>query len=84
MLPPSLRASASPSAFDIHTPAASQFPQPHTQRILRITMMLVTKCRPVNRNQPRRLLLAQIMGLLRPLRQLATHARLQSFFATIS
>ena len=47
-------------------------------------MMFVTKSRPVDWNQPRRAPLAQTMGLLRPLRQLATHARLQSFFATIS
>jgi hypothetical protein len=63
-------------SISISHPAASQFPQPHTQRILGITMMFVTKSRPVDRNQPRRVPLAQIMGLLRPLRQFATHARL--------
>jgi hypothetical protein len=39
-------------------------------------MMFVTKSRTVDRYQPHRVPPAQIMGLLRPLRQLATHARL--------
>src|SRR6185437_10427409 len=70
--------------ISVPDPAAGQFAQSHPQCILGISMMLVPQSRPVNRNQPRRVPLAQIVGLLRPLRQLATHARLQSFFATIS
>ena len=43
-------------------------------------MMFLAESRTVYRNQPRRAPLAQIVSLLSPLRQLATHERLQSFF----
>jgi len=58
--------------------------QTHAQSILRIATMFVSESRPVCRNQPRPVPLAHIVGLLRPLRKLMMHARLQSFFATIS
>jgi hypothetical protein len=38
----------------------------------------------MHRNQPRDTPLTELMGLLRPLRQLATRPGHQSFFATIS
>jgi len=42
-------------------------------------MMLIAKSRTVHRNQPRGVALAQVVSLLRPLRQFATHTGLQSF-----
>ena len=72
--PPLLRADAT----------AGQLSQSHAQRFLRIAMMLVTLRCPMHRNQPRDTPLTELMGLLRPLRQLAARPGPQSFFATIS
>src|SRR5450631_2008454 len=65
-------------------PAPSQFTQTHPQRFLRIPMMFITQSRPVDWNQPRHAPLTELVRLFGPFRQLPAHARLQSFFATIS
>jgi hypothetical protein len=45
-----------------------------------IAMVLMAESRPMYWNQPRCAPLTYTVGLLRPLGQCATHARLQSFF----
>jgi hypothetical protein len=48
------------------------------------SMMLVAEGHARNRNQPRRMALAQLLDLLGPLGKLTPCPRLHNFFATIS
>jgi len=55
---------------DVVQEAAGELAQSHPQRVLGIAMVLVAKGDAIDRDQPRRAALAQLMGLLGPLREL--------------